>query len=78
MEERQLVTDDIASLEETIQELNTAGSIVPQSTIRKLNTERSTLERRTHDIRLLRAEVEENCAKLGVLVSTFLGTDDVA
>ena len=78
VEERQIVTDDIASLEETIQELNTAGSIVPQSTIRKLNTARSTLERRTHDIRLLHTEVEENCAKLGVLVSTFLGTDDVA
>ena len=78
VEERQLVNDDIASLEETIQELNTAGSIVPQSTIRRLNTARSTLERRTHDIRLLRTEVEDNCAKLGVLVSTFLGTDDVA
>ena len=78
VEERQLVNDDIASLEESIQDLNTAGSIVPQSTIRRLNTARSTLERRTHDIRLLRTEVEDNCAKLGVLVSTFLGTDDVA
>ena len=78
VEERQSLTDDIASLEESVHDLNTAGSNVPQSILRKLHTARSTLERRTQDISLLRTEVEDNCIKLGVPVSVFLGLDDVA